>query len=168
MKLLLTGLLLVIPCATIQGATSQLTSVSQKTNDSLEKILKCQSGTIFTEKSITFLFQAAGLKKTTDGIFVPVTQSPPVSIFSDDVVAALFSNGDGEIKTSVYLKNQNAKKLAKKLGANNIDEYANTDEPSYFRQTSKKTTLLVGSADSLTVGNDSVHYNSMISCQIIK
>lgn len=46
--------------------------------------------------------------------------------------------------------------MAKRLGVSRIDEQADTDEPSYFKQTSKKTTLLVGVASEVFVGNDSI------------
>ena len=53
---------------------------------------------------------------------------------------------EGEKKATVYLKRQTGKQMAKRLGVSQIDEQADTDEPSYFKQPSKKNTLLVGAA----------------------
>lgn len=58
--------------------------------------------------------------------------------------------------------------MAKKLGVTKIDEQADTDEPSYFKQTSKKTTLLVGSASEVFLGNTSIKYQSAVTCQLIQ
>ena len=49
-----------------------------------------------------------------------------------------------------------------------IDEQADTDEPSYYKQTSKKTTLLVGAASEVFVGNGSVKYQSAVACQRLR
>jgi len=74
------------------------------------------------------------------------------------VVAAMVTTGDGEAKAAVYLRRKTGKQMAKRLGVSQIDEQADTDEPSYFKQTSKKTTLLVGAASEVFVGNHSVKY----------
>ena len=37
-----------------------------------------------------------------------------------------------------------------------------------LKQTSKKTTLLVGAASEVFVGNDSIKYQSSVACQQIK
>lgn len=81
---------------------------------------------------------------------------------------ALVSDADGEKKVVVYLKKQTGKQMAKKLGVTKIDEQADTDEPSYFKQTSKKTTLLVGSASEVFLANTSIKYQSAVTCQLIK
>ncbi|XJC74280.1 hypothetical protein ACHFCA_27880 [Delftia tsuruhatensis] len=51
-----------------------------------------------------------------------------------------------------------------------INEFASTEEASYFKETSKKTTLMVGSADELHIGNSgkSIRFNSAVACQMIK
>ena len=54
------------------------------------------------------------------------------------------------------------------LGVRQIDEQADTDEPSYFKQTSKKTTLLIGAASEVFVGNGSIKYQSTVTCQQLK
>ena len=58
--------------------------------------------------------------------------------------------------------------LAKKLGATQIDEHANTDDPSYFKKTGKTSTLLVGSAAEVFLGNWIIKYQSAVACQIAK
>ena len=58
--------------------------------------------------------------------------------------------------------------MAKRLGVSQINEQADTDEPSYFKQTSKKTTVLVGTASEVFVGNDSIKYQLAVVCQQIK
>ena len=45
---------------------------------------------------------------------------------------------------------------------------AGTNEPSYFKQTSKKTTLLVSAASEVFVGNDHVRYQSAVACQQVR
>ena len=67
-----------------------------------------------------------------------------------------------------YLKRQAGKQLAKRLGVSQIDEQADTNEPSYFKQTSKKTTLLVSAASEVFVGNDHVRYQSAVACQQVR
>ena len=89
-------------------------------------------------------------------------------LFGDQVLAALVNDDQGEAKATVYLKTQTGKQLAKKLGATQIDEQANTDDPSYFKKTGKTSTLLVGSAAEVFLGNWSIKYQSAVACQIAK
>ena len=103
-----------------------------------------------------------------DGFFLPMQKGQRPSLFGDEVVAALVTAADGENKATVYLKRQTGKQLAKRLGVSRIDEHANTDEPSYFKQPSKKNTLLVGAAAEVFVGNDSIKYQSAVACQQIR
>ena len=86
------------------------------------------------------------------------------------MLAADVTDSDGEKKISVYLKRQPGKQMAKKLGVSKINEFASTEEASYFKETSKKTTLMVGSADELHIGNSgkSIRFNSAVACQMIK
>ena len=56
------------------------------------------------------------------------------------MLAADVTDSDGEKKISVYLKRQPGKQMAKKLGVSKINEFASTEEASYFKETSKKTT----------------------------
>ena len=130
----------------------------------LESLLQCKAGTVLK----TSRFRAIGLVKGADGFFLPPQKSPRPSLFGDEVVAALVTAADGERKAAVYLKGQTGKQMAKRLGVSKIDEQADTDEPSYFKQTSKKTTVLVGTASEVFVGNDSIKYQSAVACQQIK
>lgn len=134
----------------------------------LEALLQCKVGTVLKTDEVESRLQAIGLTKGADGFLLPQQKESPPSLFGDEVVAALVTTADGENKATVYLKRQTGKQLAKRLGVSKIDEQANTDEPSYFKQTSKKTTLLVGAASEVFVGNDSIKYQSVVACQQIK
>ena len=134
----------------------------------LEALLQCKAGTVFKTDEVESRLRAIGLVKGVDGFFVPPQKSPRPSLFGDEVVAALITAADGENKATVYLKRQTGKQLAKRLGVSRIDEQADTDEPSYFKQTSKKTTLLIGAASEVFVGNDSIKYRSAVTCQQLR
>lgn len=134
----------------------------------LEALLQCKAGTVLKTDGVESKLRAIGLIKGADGFLMPPRQGPRPSLFGDEVVAALVTTGDGEKKATVYLKRQTGKQMAKRLGVSKIDEQADTDEPSYFKQTSKKTTLLVGAASEVFVGNDSIKYQSAVTCQQIK
>ena len=143
-------------------------AVQAQAGKQLEALLQCKAGSTFTAKAVEVEFQALGLVKGADGFLLPLRKGPQPSLFGDQVLAALVSDADGEKKAVVYLKKQTGKQLAKKLGVTKIDEQADTDEPSYFKQTSQKTTLLVGSASEVFLGNTSIKYQSSISCQLVK
>ena len=83
-------------------------------------------------------------------------------------MAALVTAADGENKATVYLKRQTGRQMAKRLGVSQIDEQADTEEPSYFKQTRKKTTLLVGAASEVFVSNDGIRYQSAVACQQVR
>ena len=134
----------------------------------LEALLQCKAGTVFKTDEVESRLRAIGLVKGVDGFLVPPQKSLRPSMFGDEVVAALVTTGDGEKKATVYLKRQTGKQLAKRLGVSKIDEQADTDEPSYFKQTSKKTTLLVGAASEVFVGNNSIKYQSSVACQQLR
>ena len=134
----------------------------------LEALLQCKAGTVLKTDEVESRLRAIGLVKGADGFFLSHQKGAPPSLFGDEVVASLVTTGDGEKKATVYLKRQTGKQLAKRLGVSKIDEYANTDEPSYFKQTSKKTTLLVGAASEVFVGNDSIKYQSAVACQQLR
>ncbi|MBS0506140.1 MAG: hypothetical protein JSR53_02025 [Proteobacteria bacterium] len=131
----------------------------------LEALLQCRAGTVLKTDEVESRLRAIGLVKGADGFLVPPQKSSRPSLFGDEVVAALVTVADGENKATVYLKRQTGKQMAKRLGVSRIDEQGNTDEPSYFKQTSKKTTLLVGAASEVFVGNDSINYQSAVACQ---
>ncbi len=143
-------------------------AVQAQAGKQLEALLQCKAGTTFTAQTVEAQFQALGLVKSVDGFFLPLLKGVQPSLFGDQVLAALVSDADGEKKVVVYLKKQTGKQMAKKLGVTKIDEQADTDEPSYFKQTSKKTTLLVGSASEVFLGNTSIKYQSAVTCQLIQ
>ena len=134
----------------------------------LEALLQCKAGTVLKTDEVESRLQAIGLAKGADGFFLPTQKGQRPSLFGGEVVAALVTAADGENKATVYLKRQTGKQLAKRLGVSRIDEHANTDEPSYFKQPSKKNTLLVGAAAEVFVGNDSIKYQSAVACQQIR
>ena len=134
----------------------------------LESLLQCKVGTVLKTDEVESRLRAIGLVKGADGFFLPPQKSPRPSLFGDEVIAALITAANGERKAAVYLKHQTGKQMAKRLGASKIDEQADTDEPSYFKQTSKKTTLLVGAASEVFVGNDGIKYQSAVACQQVR
>ena len=134
----------------------------------LEALLQCKAGTVLKTDEVESRLRALGLVKGADGFFLTAQKRPRPTLFGDEVVAALITTGDGEKKATVYLKRQTGKQLAKRLGVSKIDEQADTDEPSYFKQTSKKTTLLVGAASEVFVGNNSIKYQSAVACQQLR
>ena len=131
----------------------------------LEALLQCKTGMVLKTDEVESRLQAIGLTKGADGFFLPLQKGQKPSLFGGEVVAAMVTTGDGEAKAAVYLRRKTGKQMAKRLGVSQIDEQADTDEPSYFKQTSKKTTLLVGAASEVFVGNHSVKYQSAVACQ---
>ena len=134
----------------------------------LEALLQCKAGTVLKTDEVESKLRAIGLVKGADGFLMPSQKGPLPSLFGDEVVAALVTAADGENRATVYLKRQAGKQLAKRLGVSQINEQADTNEPSYFKQTSKKTTLLVGAASEVFVGNDGVRYQSAVACQQVR
>lgn len=136
----------------------------------MEALLMCKPGTRLDTRAAEARLQAFGLRKGDGGVFLPPAGAPRVQLFGGEVVAALVSDADGEKKLSVYLARPSGKQVAKKLGVTRIDEYANTDEPSYIKETGKKTTLMVGAAAELWAGNapEAIKYQAMVACQQIR
>ena len=144
------------------------TAAIPATVQQLEALLQCKAGTVLKTDEVESKLQAIGLAKGADGFFLPMQKGQRPSLFGDEVVAALVTAADGENKATVYLKRQTGKQLAKRLGVSRIDEHANTDEPSYFKQPSKKNTLLVGAAAEVFVGNHSIKFQSAVACQQLR
>jgi len=145
------------------GSTAQADARKQ-----LETLLACKAVKSLDAKAVAFQFQALGLVKGEGGFYLPAPKGDMPSLFGDQVLAALVNDDQGEVKATVYLKKQTGKQIAKKLGVTQIDEQANTDEPSYFKQVGKKNTLLVGAASEIFLGNGSIKYQSAVACQIAK
>ena len=144
------------------------TAAVPATVQQLEALLQCKAGAALKTDEVESKLRAIGLVKGADGFSMPSQKGPLPSLFGDEVVAALVTAADGENRATVYLKRQAGKQLAKRLGVSQINEQADTNEPSYFKQTSKKTTLLVGAASEVFVGNDGVRYQSAVACQQVR
>ena len=144
------------------------TAAVPATVQQLEALLQCKAGTVLKTDDVESKLRTIGLVKGAGGFLMPPQKDPRPSLFGDEVVAALVTAADGEKKAIVYLKRQTGKQMAKRLSVSQIDEQADTDEPSYFKQTSKKTTLLVGAASEVFVGNDSIKYQSAVACQQVR
>lgn len=124
----------------------------------LEALLQCKAEAVLKTDEVEPTLKVAGF-------FLPLKKDQRPSLFGDDVVAVLVTATDSEEKVVVYLRRQTGRQLAKRLRVSQIDDQAGTDEPSYFKKISKKTTLLVGSASEVVVGNGSIKYQSSITCQ---
>ena len=137
------------------------TSVSAQ----LESTLLCKPGTSFTTAGVEKQFVALGMTKRADGYLYP--KGAP-TLFGDRVVRALVTAGDGERKATVFLVGRSGGQQAKRFGVTRVNETANTDDPSHYRVTSKKTTLYVDSADELQIGNTERYerFDSAITCQL--
>ena len=144
------------------------TAAVPATVQQLEALLQCKGGTVLKTDEMESKLRSIGLVKVAGGFLMPSQKGPLPSLFGDDVVAALVTAADGENRATVYLKRLAGKQLAKRLGVSQIDDQADTNEPSYFKQISKKTTLLVGAASEVSVGNDSVRYQSAVACQQVR
>ena len=144
------------------------TAAQAEARKQLETLLTCKAVKSLDAKAVASQFQALGLVKGVDGFYLPAPKGEMPTLFGDQVLAALVNDGQGEAKATVYLKKQTGKQLAKKLGATQIDEHANTDDPSYFKKTGKTSTLLVGSAAEVFLGNWIIKYQSAVACQIAK
>lgn len=134
----------------------------------LEAMLQCKAGTVLKTDEVETRLRAISMAKGADGFMLPKPKDPQPSLFGGEVVAALVTTADGEKKAVVYLKGQSGAQMAKRLGVRQIDEQADTEEPSYFKQTSKITTLLVGAASEVFVGNGNIKYQSAVACQQLK
>ena len=154
-----------MPVPLLDGADSAAQAQARK---QLETLLACKGVKSLDAKAVAAQFQALGLVKGAEGFYLPAPKAETPMLFGDQVLAALVNDDQGEAKATVYLKTQTGKQLAKKLGATQIDEQANTDDPSYFKKTGKTGTLLVGSAAVVFLGNWSVKYQSAVACQIAK
>jgi hypothetical protein len=135
-------------------------------NTPLETLAQCKPGTSITVKAVQAQLTALGLNKDKDGFyFAPDKQK--IAFMDGEILAASVFTADGETNLSVYLNKQTGQQLAKQLRVTSIDEYANTDAPSYVKQTSKKTMLLVSSAAELDTGSITLPFESAITCKVL-
>ena len=140
---------------------------AQSASAGLETLIQCKPATKIAVQTAESQFLAIGLEKSADGFYFPANGKKAV-FFGDEIIAAGVFSADGENKISVYLKNQTGQQLASRLRVTAIEENANTDEPSYVKQTSAKTTLLIGSAAELDTGKKTVPFRSSITCQVTR
>lgn len=124
----------------------------------LEALLQCKAEAVLKVDEVEPKLKAAGLSPGVDGFLLPLKKDQRPSLFGDDVVEVLVTAADSEEKVAGYLRHQTGKQLAKRLRVSQIDDQAGTDEPSYFKKISKKTTLLVSSASEIFFGNGDIEY----------
>ena len=143
--------------------------VQQGAGPQLEKLLLCKPVTKIVPAKVEDQFLSLGMTKHGDGYLYPKAGARPV-MFGDKVVRALVTSDEGDRKATVFLVGRSGAAHAKRLGANTPNEAANTDDRSFMRSTSKRTTLYVGAADQLQVGNSERYerFDAAITCQVTK
>lgn len=143
--------------------------VEQGAGPQLEKLLLCKAGTKIVPADVESQFMSLGMMKQADGYLYPKGGARPV-MFGDKVLRALVTSDDGDRKATVFLAGRSAAAHAKRLGVTKKNEAANTDDDSFMRSTSNKTTLYVGAADQLQVGNTERYerFDAAITCQVIR
>ena len=141
--------------------------VQQGAGPQLEKLLLCKPGTKIVPADVEAQFMSLGMAKQSDGYLYPKGAARPV-LFGDRVVRALVTTDAGERKATVFLVGRSAASHAKRLGVNKVNEHANTDDASFYRSTSKTTTVYVGAADDLQVANTERYerFDTAITCQV--
>ncbi|NEY37368.1 hypothetical protein GTU99_35600, partial [Streptomyces sp. PRKS01-65] len=102
--------------------------------------------------------QAAGLAKKPGGTFEP--EDKPVALFGGTVTSADVNVAEGEKSLFVYLNGVDSKRLAKAWSVTEVNEHANTEEPSYVKRIDKRHTLHV------IAGDDYEGYSAAVKCQI--
>lgn len=124
----------------------------------LEALLACKAGSNFSEAEAIDALQAAGLARKPGGTFEPETT--PVALFGGTVTHADVNVAEGEKSVFVYLNGVDPKRLAKNWSVTTVNEYANTEEPSYVKRIDKRHTLHV------IAGDDYEGYSAAVKCQI--
>lgn len=124
----------------------------------LEALLACKAGSNFSEAGAIDALQAAGLARKPGGTFEPETT--PVALFGGTVTNADVNIAQGEKSIFVYLNGVDAKHLARTWSVTTVNEYANTEAPSYVKRIDKRHTLHV------IAGDDYEGYSAAVKCQI--
>lgn len=145
--------LLLAALAAAPGATSAPAGTA-----ALEALLACKAGSNFSEAQAVDALHAAGLAKKSGGTFEP--QGAPVALFGGTVNSADINVAEGEKSVFVYLNGVDSKRLAKAWSVTQVNEYANTEEPSYVKRIDKRHTLHV------IAGDDYEGYSAAVKCQI--
>lgn len=149
----LIALLLGLTVSTAAVAAPPVTSTA-----ALEALLACKAGSDFTEAQVEQAFHAAGLTRDPGSVFEP--KDKPVALFGGTVASADVSVSNVHKSLHVYLNNVDHKRLAKAWSVTTVDDAAQTEEPSYIKQTDARHTLHVGAAD------DYEGYSASVTCQI--
>lgn len=124
----------------------------------LEALLACKAGSNFSAADAIDALQAAGLAKKPGGTFEP--EDKPVALFGGTVTSADVNVAEGEKSLFVYLNGVDSKRLAKAWSVTEVNEHANTEEPSYVKRIDKRHTLHV------IAGDDYEGYSAAVKCQI--
>ena len=124
----------------------------------LEALLACKAGSDFSAADAIDALQAAGLAKKPGGTFEP--EDKPVALFGGTVNSADVTVAEGEKGLFVYLNGVDAKRLARAWSLTEVNEHANTEEPSYVKRIDKRHTLHV------IAGDDYEGYSAAVKCQI--
>lgn len=146
---------LMLGLATANGA---LAAPATNSTAALEALLACKAGSDFTEAQVEQAFHAAGLSRDPGSVFEP--KDKPVALFGGTVASADVSVSNVHKSLHVYLNNVDHKRLAKAWSVTAVDDAAQTEEPSYIKQTDARHTQHVGAAD------DYEGYSASVTCQI--
>ncbi|MCU1125371.1 hypothetical protein JAK51_03845 [Stenotrophomonas maltophilia] len=151
------GVLVLALAALSAGATAHA-AIAPTGTTTLEALLACKAGSNFSEAEAIDALQAAGLARKPGGTFEPETT--PVALFGGTVTNADVNVAEGEKSIFVYLNGVDPKRLARTWSATTVNEYANTEAPSYVKRIDKRHTLHV------IAGDDYEGYSAAVKCQI--
>ncbi|HEL3170085.1 TPA: hypothetical protein UMF63_001189 [Stenotrophomonas maltophilia] len=155
---IITSALLLAACAAAPAARAAAPAIAPPGTATLEALLACKAGSTFGEAEAIDALQAAGLARKPGGTFEPETT--PVALFGGTVTHADVNVAEGEKSIFVYLNGVDPKRLAKTWSVTTVNEYANTEAPSYVKRIDKHHTLHV------IAGDDYEGYSAAVKCQI--
>ncbi|HEL3195058.1 TPA: hypothetical protein UMF74_001682 [Stenotrophomonas maltophilia] len=155
---IITSALLLAACAAAPAAHAAAPAIAPPGTATLEALLACKAGSTFSEAEAIDALQAAGLARKPGGTFEPGTT--PVALFGGTVTHADVNVAEGEKSIFVYLNGVDPKHLAKTWSVTTVNEYANTEAPSYVKRIDKHHTLHV------IAGDDYEGYSAAVKCQI--
>lgn len=155
---IITSALLLAACAAAPAAQAAAPAIAPPGTATLEALLACKAGSTFSEAEAIDALQAAGLARKPGGTFEPETT--PVTLFGGTVTHADVNVAEGEKSIFVYLNGVDPKRLAKTWSVTTVNEYANTEAPSYVKRIDKHHTLHV------IAGDDYEGYSAAVKCQI--
>ncbi|WP_295555051.1 hypothetical protein [uncultured Stenotrophomonas sp.] len=150
--------ILVLALATLSAGATAHAAIAPTGTATLEALLACKAGSNFSEAEAIDALQAAGLARKPGGTFEPETT--PVALFGGTVTNADVNVAEGEKSIFVYLNGVDPKHLARTWSVTTVNEYANTEEPSYVKRIDKRHTLHV------IAGDDYEGYSAAVKCQI--